>query len=92
MRCLKEEEKEKKHEKSLDTRSKRSWFELFSRERFSEKKLEKIEKEEEDKLKPESALKEEMESDSKENALWMVLYFVLILLIVILLIYRLFLA
>lgn len=67
------------------------WFNLFSKKGLSGKDIKKVEREEEDKLRPESELGEELKDDARENALWIVLYVVLVLLIITLLVYKLFL-
>jgi hypothetical protein len=83
--------KEKYHEKSEELKAGKKWFRLFSKKDISEGKLERIESEEEDKLKPERELHDELEEDARENTLWMILYVVLVLLIITLLVYKLFL-
>jgi hypothetical protein len=86
-----QEKIEKHHEKSLQLKAGHNWFKLFSNKDLSEKKIEKIEIEEEDKLKAEKSLKEDVAQNDRENALWIILYFALVLLIITLLVYKLFL-
>jgi hypothetical protein len=86
-----QEKKEKHHEKSEQMKAGHNWFKLFSSKNLSEKKIEKIEIEEEDKLKVEKSLKDEVAQNDRENALWIILYFALVLLIITLLVYKLFL-
>lgn len=86
-----EKNQEKKEEKSEELKTKRHWFQLFSKKGLSEKKLEKVELREEAKLLAERELAEELEQDNRENALWIILYFALVLLIITLLVYKLFL-
>ena len=69
----------------------KKWFKLFSKKNTDEKRLEKIELVEERKHMSENELKEELMHDEKENTLWILLYFALILLIITLLVYKLFL-
>jgi hypothetical protein len=85
-----DEESEEKLEKSEELKTKRHWFQLFSKKGLSEKKLEKIELKREAKLITERELAEELEQDNRENALWVILYFALVLLIITLLVYKLF--
>jgi len=74
-----------------ESNSRRGWFKLFSKKGLSGNDIQKFEREEEDKLRPESELGDEVRSDARENALWVVLYVVLVLLIITLLVYKLFL-
>jgi hypothetical protein len=83
--------KEKVHEQKEALKSKKNWFKIFSKKTISEDELAKLEFEEEDKLRPERELLEEMDSESRENALWVALYIILVLLIITLLVYKLFL-
>jgi len=87
----KEKNHEKKEEKSRELQAKHNWFQLFSKKGLTEKKLEKIEIKEESKLIAERELAEELAKDNRENALWVILYFALVLLIITLLVYKLFL-
>jgi len=86
-----DEKKEKHHEKSAHIKAGHNWFKLFSKKDLSEKKLEKIELEEEDKFIAEKSLKDGVIQNERENALWIILYFALVLLIITLLVYKLFL-
>jgi flagellar basal body-associated protein FliL len=62
---------------------------MFSRKNLPEKKLEHIEQVSEDKHRPESELAKEINSDYKENMLWITLYVLLIIVIIGLLAYKL---
>jgi len=86
-----EEKKEKNHEKSEQIKASHNWFKLFSAKDLSDKKIEKIEIAEEDKLNVEKSLKDGTAQNDRENALWIILYFALVLLIITLLVYKLFL-
>jgi hypothetical protein len=86
-----EEVHSSREEKTAELKARHNWFELFSRKKLSEQNLVKIEREEEDKLSAERDLKEELDRTGRENALWVTLYFALVLLIITLLIYKLFL-
>jgi hypothetical protein len=86
-----EEKKEKQHERLEESKAGHNWFKFFSRKNLSEKKLQAVESEEEDKLAAENSLKNELVQTERENALWITLYFALVLLIITLLIYKLFL-
>lgn len=81
----------KHHERLEESKSRRGWFRFLSKDKVSGKDLERIGSEEKDKFKPEAELTEEIISDEKENALWTVLYIVLVVLIITLLAYKLFL-
>jgi len=78
-------------ENSDEKRSRRGWFKMFSKRSLSGSDMRRIGREEEDKFRPETELGEEIQSDARENALWIVLYVVLVLLIITLLVYKLFL-
>jgi len=86
-----QEEKEKHKEKSKELKTKHNWFQLFSNKEISKSQLEKIELKEEDKLHAEIGLQEEVAQEDRDNALWIILYFALVLLIITLLVYKLFL-
>jgi len=87
-----EEKKEKHHEKSEQQKAGHNWFKLFSTKNLSENKIEKIEIAQEDKLNIEKSLKDGVAQNDRENALWIILYFALVLLIITLLVYKLFLS
>jgi hypothetical protein len=86
----KESKEKKKEEKSEKVKTKHHVFQLFSKRELLEKKSEKIVTSEESKLLAEKELVEELEQDNRENALWVILYFALVLLIITLLVYKLF--
>jgi hypothetical protein len=85
------EEIDNAREKSHELKASHNWFRLFSKKNTTDKRLEEIERKEEDKLNAERMLKEESIQDGHENILWIILYFSLVLLIIILLVYKLFL-
>ncbi len=84
-------DKDKRHEELKKSESRNNWFHLFSQKNLSRQTLNKVGREENDKLYSETELREEIEQDSRENALWVILYFALVLLIITLLVYKLFL-
>jgi hypothetical protein len=83
--------RDRHHDRLEESRSKRGWFRFMSKKKITSKDLERIGNEESDKLRAESELGEEIYNDEKENALWTVLYIVLVILIITLLAYKLFL-
>ncbi|MGV8171203.1 MAG: DUF5752 family protein [Candidatus Woesearchaeota archaeon] len=87
----KEENKDKKEERAKEKKAGKMWFKLLSKKSLSVKNLENLENKEESKLRVEKELKEELRNDEHENALWVILYIALVVLIITLLIYRLFL-
>ena len=86
-----EEKKEKHHEKSERLKAAHNWFKLFSKKDLSENRIKTIEAEEENKLLVENSIRDDLAQNDRENALWITLYFALVLLIITLLIYKLFL-
>jgi hypothetical protein len=82
---------ENNHGKSNESKLKRHWFQVFSKNGISESNLEKLALTEEDKSYAERELEEELAQDRRENSLWIILYFSLVLLIITLLVYKLFL-
>jgi len=87
----KRDSEEEKEEKDMAKKAGKMWFKIFSGKKVSKDKLRNLESKEEDKLRVEKELKTEIQSDKHENALWVILYISLIVLIIILLIYKLFL-
>jgi hypothetical protein len=79
------------HEQSEKLKAGHSWFKLFSKKDLSKKKLEKAALAKEDKFIAETSPKNDLVQNERENALWIILYFALVLLIITLLIYKLFL-
>lgn len=82
--------KEEKAEKKIEAKASRQWFRIFSKKKLSEKNIEALEQKEEKQFKVEQEVKEEIKNDGHENALWVILYIALIILIISLLMYKLF--
>jgi preprotein translocase subunit SecF len=80
---------EKNHEQLKDAKNRKKWFHVFSRKKLSDKKLSSMGHNEEDKYRPEKGLGKEIDDDYRENILWTLLYFILIILIFVLLLYKL---
>jgi len=85
------DKKEESEEKKIEMKASRQWFKLFSRKKMSEKNIETLERKGETQFNIEQEVKEELKNDGHENALWVVLYIALVVLIITLLMYKLFL-
>ncbi len=84
-------EEKAEEERPKESKIKHNLFHLFSKKILSKKDIEKIVVEKEEEIYPETTLEDEAGQNGRENALWVILYFALVLLIITLLIYRLFL-
>jgi len=88
---IKESRESKEEVVVKESKTKHNRFQLFSKKNLSEPEIEKIVIAEENKFYPETVLEDEAGQLGRENALWVILYFALVLLIITLLVYRLFL-
>lgn len=77
------------HKEHKEHGERKGWLGLFAKS-HSDDDLKKLEKAEEDKLRPEKDVRREVDADFKENVLWTVLYIVLIVVILALLAYKIF--